>query len=52
MSLAVLYLVFTGLAIYLASNDKFFYVTSFELTIMESINIDSIHYIKKSMGFF
>ena len=52
MSLAVLYLVFTGLAIYLASNDKFFYVTSFELTIMESINIDSVHYIKKSMGFF
>jgi len=30
MSLAVLYVVFTGLAIYLASNDRFFYVTSFE----------------------
>jgi len=52
MSLAVLYLVFTGLAIYLASNDKFFYVTSFELTIMESVDINWVHYIKKAMGFF
>lgn len=52
MSLAILYLVFTGLAIYLASNDKFFNVTAFEYQIMESIDIDIIHYIKKAMGFF
>ena len=52
MSLTILYLVFTGLAIYLASNDKFFNVTAFEYQIMESIDIDIIHYIKKAMGFF
>jgi hypothetical protein len=52
MSLAILYLVFTGLAIYLASNEKFFNVTSFEQKIMESIDINSLHYIKKGMGFF
>jgi hypothetical protein len=52
MSLTILYLVFTCLAIYLASNDKFFNVTSFEYQIMESIDIDVIHYVKKAMGFF
>jgi|TARA_B110000285_G_scaffold233122_1_gene305960 hypothetical protein len=52
VSLAILYLVFTGLAIYLASSDKFFNVTSFEMQIMESIDINSMHYIKKAMGFF
>ena len=52
MSLAVLYLVFSGLAIYLASMDKFFNVTSFELMIMESIDINNLHYLKKGMGFF
>jgi hypothetical protein len=31
VGLAVLYMVFTGLAIYLASSDKFFNVTSFEM---------------------
>jgi hypothetical protein len=30
LGLATLYMVFAGLAIYLASNDKFFNVTSFE----------------------
>ena len=52
MSLAILYLVFSGLAIYLASNDKFFNVTSFEQKIMESIDINTLHYVKKGMGFF
>jgi len=52
LSLAIVYLVFTGLAIYLASNDKFFNVTNFEYSIMESIDIDLIHYLKKGMGFF
>lgn len=45
-------MVFAGLAIYLASNDKFFNVTSFELTIMNQINIGSTHYLEKGMGFF
>lgn len=52
MSLAILYLVFSGLAIYLASNDKFFEVTSFEQRIMESIDLNFLHYVKKGMGFF
>jgi hypothetical protein len=52
LSLSILYLVFTSLAIYLASNDKFFNVSNFELKIMESIDLDLIHYIKKGMGFF
>ena len=52
MSLAILYMVFTGLAIYLASNEKFFNVTSFEQKIMESIDINTLHYIKKGMDFF
>ena len=30
LSLTVLYSVFTGLAIYFASNDKYFFVTAFE----------------------
>ena len=52
MSLAILYVVFTGLAIFLASNDKFFHVINFEIHIMESVDINSLHYIKKGMGFF
>ena len=52
VSLAILYVVFTGLAIYLASSDRFFNVTSFEKQIMESIDINILHYIKKGMGFF
>jgi hypothetical protein len=52
VSLTILYVVFTGLAIYLASSDKFFNVTSFEKQIMESIDIDVFHYLKKGMGFF
>jgi hypothetical protein len=43
LGLATLYMVFAGLAIYLASNDKFFNVQSFELTIMSSINIGYGH---------
>ena len=43
---------FTGLAIYLASNDRFFTVNQFELAIMESIDIGTVHYLKKGMGFF
>ena len=50
--LSILYLVFSGLAIYLASNDKFFSVTQFEKKIMESIDINTLHYIRKCMGFF
>lgn len=52
MSLAILYLVFTGLAIYLASNDSFFNISTFEMTIMESIDINTMHFIRKGMGFF
>jgi hypothetical protein len=40
------------MAIYLASNDKFFNVSNFELKIMESIDLDLMHYLKKGMGFF
>lgn len=52
MSLAILYTVFTGLSVYLASNQKFFTISRFERQIMESIDINSLHYIKKGMGFF
>jgi len=45
-------MVFAGLAIYLASNDKFFNVVSFESTVMNLLNIGSIHYLEKGMGFF
>lgn len=34
LSLAILYMVFAGLAIYLASNDKLFHVQNFEYFIM------------------
>ena len=52
MSLAILYVVFTGLAIYLASNDRFFAVTPFERRFTGSIDIGTLHYLKKGMGFF
>jgi hypothetical protein len=52
MSLAVLYVVFSGLAIYLASSSKFFNVTSFESFIMERIEVNTWHYVRKGMGFF
>lgn len=37
LSLAILYMVFAGLAIYLASNDKLFHVQNFEYFIMPQI---------------
>jgi hypothetical protein len=52
MSLAILYFVFTGLAIYLASNENFFNVASFEIQIMENIEVNTLHYLRKGMGFF
>ena len=52
LGLATLYMVFAGLAIYLASNDKFFNVTSFESQIMNISNVSYVHYITKGMGFF
>ena len=52
LGLAVLYGVFTGLAIYFASNDRFFFVTSFEESVMESVDINALHYIRKGIGFF
>lgn len=52
ISLSILYVIFTGLSIYLASNSKIFAITSFEIAIMEAIDINEIHYIKKGMGFF
>jgi hypothetical protein len=52
--LAIVYLVFTGLAIYLASNQKFFNVILFEKYVMlsDSNSINAIYYVKKGMGFF
>ena len=52
MGLALLYVVFAGIAIYLASNDKLFKVQNFENTIMSLVNIGYTHYITKGMGFF
>ena len=52
MGLATAYLVLTGLAIYLASNDKFFPITSFEQQIMQAIDVDTLHYFEKGAGFF
>jgi hypothetical protein len=44
--------VFSGLSIYLAGYEKFFNVTGFEIAIMENIDINSLYYLKKGMGFF
>jgi len=52
MSLSILYVVLTGLAIYLASNTKFFTVTDYEKNIMENIDTEIMHFVKKGMGFF
>ena len=52
LSLATLYMVFAGLAIYLASNDRFFNVIQFEKTIMGINNIGWLHHLEKGMGFF
>ena len=52
MSLALLYLMFTGLAIYLASNDRFFTVYSFEQYIISEEEINTVNAIKKGTGFF
>lgn len=52
VSLTILYLVFSGLSIYLAGYEKFFNVTGFEIAIMENIDINSLYYLKKGMGFF
>jgi hypothetical protein len=41
-SLTILYMVFTGLAIYLASDGKFFTVLAFEQTVMEAIEINTL----------
>ena len=50
--MATLYIVFAFLAIYLASNDRFFNIITFEQTIMNSVELGYIHYIKKGLGFF
>jgi len=47
-----MYMVFAGLAIYFASNDKFFNVIRFEHTIMNMEMAGYLHYIKKGMSFF
>ena len=52
LGLATLYMVFAGLAIYLASNDKLFNVKSFEETVMSLVNIGYGHYLTKCLGFF
>ena len=52
LGLTTLYMVFAGLAIYLASNDRFFNVIQFEQTIMGLNNIGWIHHLEKGMGFF
>jgi hypothetical protein len=49
--LTVLYGVLTGLAIYLASNNKIFSVTDFERSIMENLDLSTLFYIQKAMGF-
>jgi hypothetical protein len=36
MSLALLYMMFTGLAIYLASSDRFFKVYNFEVAMISN----------------
>jgi hypothetical protein len=52
LSLAILYMVFAGLAIYLASNDKLFNIEKFESFVMPQIRIDYLYYILKGFGFF
>ena len=52
LGLALLYMVFAGLAIYFVSNDRLFNVDSFEKTIMSLVNIGYGHYLTKGMGFF
>lgn len=52
MSLAIMYLIFTGLGIYLASVPDFFNVTKFEQEIMYVKIFGMSHYFKKGAGFF
>jgi hypothetical protein len=52
LSLFILYLVLTGLGVYLSSNSKFFNVSNFELVVMESVDLNAWYYLKKGMAFF
>ena len=52
LSLALLYMMFTGLAIYLTSNDRFFTVYNFEREVISQDEIDTSAIFKKAMGFF
>ena len=52
LSLAILYMVFAGLAIYLASNEKLFNIKKFESFTMPQIKINYLYYILKGFGFF
>lgn len=52
MGLTLMYSVFAGVAIYLASNDKLFQVAQFEYNVMMISTGGAEHYVIKTMGFF
>ena len=52
LSITIIYFVFTGLSIYLASNETFKNVTQFEITYMNNINIEFYHNLRKGVAFF
>ena len=52
MALTLIYLLVSCLAVYLSSNAKLFNIIRFEQFIMDKVDIDSLHFIKKGMGFF
>lgn len=52
LSLAIVYLLFSFLAIYLASMENFFNVATFEKFVMENNSINFSFYFQKGLGFF
>ena len=52
MTLAIIYMAFSFLAIYLASTERFFNVASFERYVIETEEISTSFYFQKGMGFF
>ena len=52
LSIAILYCVFSVIAMYLSLNESFKNITQFEEIILNKIEIDIIYNIKKAMGLF
>lgn len=52
LSLTIIYLVLSFLAIYLASMDNFFNISTFERVVIENETVNFKFYFQKGLGFF